>query len=414
MPTPTRMTGAPPRSSAAATAAPDLDVAVIGAGPYGLAAGAFLRSNGLNIRVFGRPMEFWADRMPAGMLLRSPRPASSIADPRGALTLEAYEADAGIEPRQRVPLETFVAYGRWFRQQLGPTVDTAMVEQVWRDRACFRLRLEGERTVTARRVVVAAGIGPFANKPEVFSGLPPQLASHCYEGRNLAEFAGRSVAVIGAGQSALESAALLAEQGATVEVIAKIPELRWIGTHRWLHRMGPLSSMLYSKWDVGPIGISRLVSWPRVVHRFPGGLKDKLRKRAVRPAGAPWLMPRLDGVRFTTGRCVAGARAWGSEAELRLDDGSARRVDHVLLGTGYRVDLAGYRFLSPQLVREIRCDGGYPVVGSGFRSSVPGLHFIGATAAKSFGPLLYFVAGTGFAAGFLSDHIAHNRITVSA
>ena len=57
------------------------DVTIIGAGPYGLSAGAFLKSKGLGVRVFGKPMEFWADKMPKGMLLRSPREASTIADP---------------------------------------------------------------------------------------------------------------------------------------------------------------------------------------------------------------------------------------------------------------------------------------------------------------------------------------------
>ncbi len=71
-------------------------MAVIGAGPYGLASAAHLRSKGIEARVFGRPMEFWADKMPAGMLLRSPRVASNISDPKHAFSLEAYEASAQI------------------------------------------------------------------------------------------------------------------------------------------------------------------------------------------------------------------------------------------------------------------------------------------------------------------------------
>jgi cation diffusion facilitator CzcD-associated flavoprotein CzcO len=64
----------------------DCEVAVIGAGPYGLAAVAHLKSKGIEVRMFGRPMEFWADKMPAGMLLRSPRVASNISDPKGAFS----------------------------------------------------------------------------------------------------------------------------------------------------------------------------------------------------------------------------------------------------------------------------------------------------------------------------------------
>ena len=102
-------------------------------------------------------------------------------------------------------------------------------------------------------------------------------------------------------------------------------------------------------------------------------------------------------------------RPSAEEVDLLLDDGSQRRVDHVLMGTGYDVDIARYSFLDRELVADIRRLGGYPHLGSGFGCSVPGLHFIGATAARSFGPLLYFVAGTEFAAKELTGRICRQR-----
>ena len=93
---------------------------------------------------------------------------------------------------------------------------------------------------------------------------------------------------------------------------------------------------------------------------------------------------------------------------LKLDDASERRVDHVLLGTGYDVDISRYSFLSPDLVMSVRQLDGYPTLTGGFCSSVPGLHFVGATAARSFGPLLYFVAGTEFASRELASHVNRN------
>jgi thioredoxin reductase len=111
-------------------------------------------------------------------------------------------------------------------------------------RPAFKVRLEDGSVVRSRRMVVAAGIGPFNRKPAVFGELPALQVSHCYEGRKISEFAGKRVAVIGAGQSALESAALLHEAGADVEPIARISALRWIGMHKWLHELGPLTSML--------------------------------------------------------------------------------------------------------------------------------------------------------------------------
>ena len=277
-----------------------------------------------------------------------------------------------------------------------------------RDGAAFRLTMPDGELIRAGKVVIAAGIGAFQRKPVEFANLPQTQVSHCYEGRKFHEFSGKRVAVIGAGQSALESAVLLHESGAEVEILAKITELRWIGGHAWLHHLGPISAMLYSKYDVGPAGISRLVSAPNAVHRIPLKLRDKIRKRAVRAAGSRWLPPRLASVKTTLGRAVQGAASLASEVQLKLDDGSERRVDHVLLGTGYDVDISRYDFLSRELVRDVTQLDGYPVLSRGLCSSVPGLHFVGATAARSFGPLLYFVAGTEFASRELVPHITRN------
>jgi thioredoxin reductase len=388
----------------------DCEVAIIGAGPYGLSAAAHLKSTGVETRVFGRPMEFWASKMPAGMLLRSPRVASNISDPVQAFTLDAYESASGTPAQAPVPLQTFVEYGRWFQRQLSPDLDRREAQTVERCDGGFRITLEDGESLRCRRVIVAAGIGPFQSIPSVFRGLSAAEVSHCYAGCDVRGFSGKRVAVIGAGQSALESAALLHEAGAEVEVIARIPSLRWIGKHPWLHRLGPISSMMYSPHDVGPAGISRLVASPNLVRRIPLKLRDKIRTRAVRPAGSRWLPPRLAEVKLTTGRFVTEAASVGQQVRLKLDDGSSRSVDHVLLGTGYSVDISRYGFLSPRLVRETRLMDGYPVLRSGFRSSVPGLHFIGATAARSFGPLLYFVAGTEFASRELVSNIVKARV----
>jgi hypothetical protein len=388
---------------------PDYDVTVIGAGPYGLSAAAHLKAKGLAVRVFGQPMAFWANGMPEGMLLRSPREASNISDPRSAFTLDAYERSAGIQPASPLPLLTFVNYGRWFQKQTGIELDQNTVAIVSRQNSIFRLALNNGDSVTSRRVVVAAGIEPFQKKPAPFAHLPAEHASHCYEGRQPAQFSGKRVAVIGAGQSALESAALLHEAGAEVEVIARIPRLRWIGMHGWLHHLGPISQALYSKHDVGPAGISRLVATPRLVFHIPLKLKDKIRTRAIRSAGAKWLLSRLASVKTSTGRSVQTAKLVGGEVQLKLDDGTERSVDHVVLGTGYNVDISQYRFLSPELVDQVEKLDSYPNLKTGFCSSVEGLHFIGATAARSFGPLLYFVAGTEFASQHLTRHIDRNR-----
>jgi hypothetical protein len=180
--------------------------------------------------------------------------------------------------------------------------------------------------------------------------------------------------------------------------------------HSWLHHLGPISKLLYSKHDVGPLGISRLVAYPNVVYHFPLNIKDQIRTRAVRPAGSNWLPARLAAVKISVGLVVESANTSGDDIQLRLSDGSERRVDHMLLGTGYQVDISQYSFLSPNIVKEVRQLNGYPDLAAGFCSSVPGLHFIGATAARNFGPLLYFVTGTEFCCRRLATYISKNRV----
>jgi FAD-dependent urate hydroxylase len=389
----------------------DCEVVVIGAGPYGLSAAAHLKSKGVSVRVFGKPMDFWATKMPAGMLLRSPRVASNISNPTRAFQLEQYEKESGISAETRLKLSTFVGYGQWLQRGLVPDLDHTDVEAVETANGGFRTILADGTSVNSNRVVVAAGIGPFQRIPKELKDFPSALVSHCYSGTDITSFSGKHVVVIGAGQSALESAVLLAENGATVEILVRDPQVRWIGMHPRLHNLGPISSMLYSEHDVGPAGISKLVAAPNLMRMMPLGWRDKIRKRAVRSAGAPWLIDRLKPVTIKIHKHVTEAKEVGGRVVLKLDDGSTTTADHVLLGTGYNVDISRFGFLPSRLLEKVQTYDGYPILKPGFGSSLPGLHFIGATAARTFGPLLYFVAGTEFASRNLASDVVKNRVS---
>ena len=386
----------------------DFDVIILGAGPYGLSAAAHLQDAGISTQVFGEPMEFWEKKMPTGMVLRSPREASNISDPHLHMSLDAYESVSGSKFARLVPRETFVNYGRWFESQLGSSVDRRNVSNVSRNGSGFKSTLSDGTVLKSKRVVVATGIGMFRKNPELYAGLPASRVSHCYAGSDLASL-GQRVAVIGGGQSALECAALLHEAGRDVDVISRNPQLHWVGIHKRLHRLGIVSRILYSKHDVGPLGISRLVSYPNLIYHFPLGVKDPLRKRAIRAAGSDWLIPRLKDVRITKGHSVASVKEIDGEIQLLLDNGKEIRVDHVLLGTGYNIDISKYGFLSEEIVKDVRRIDGSPDVEAGFSTSVLGLHFIGATAARKFGPLLCFVAGTEFASKELTRYMVKAR-----
>ena len=381
------------------------DVIVIGAGPYGLAAAARLRAAGADAHVFGAPMSFWMRHMPKGMWLRSPWGASHIGAPRSPLSLDEFERTVGKPLVRPVPLADFVAYGHWVQQRVVPDVDQRLVDRVDGTSSGFRLTIEDGERIECARVVVAAGIASFAWTPPEFDGVPTELATHSSGHDDLSRFKGARVVVIGGGQSAFETAVLLHEIGAEVELIMRAPNIHWVGRAT---RKGVLGRMLFDRTDVGPAFISHIVARPTFLRRLPASFQREATRRALAPGASTWLRPRSDGMRVTTGRHVT-AVAPTQGLLLTLDDGTTRDVDHAFLATGYRVDLRRYAFLAPSLVARVRAVAGHPVLGAGLESSVPGLHFLGAPAAYSFGPLVRFVAGTHFASTALTRAVTGTR-----
>ncbi|MGA2813297.1 MAG: NAD(P)-binding domain-containing protein, partial [Candidatus Acidiferrum sp.] len=299
------------------------DVTILGAGPYALATAAHLRAiPGLGVRVFGDPMWFWKNQMPAGMLLRSDWGASQLWDPKHEFSLEAYQAETKDQFSSPVPLAGFVNYGLWFQRKAVPNLDTRKIATIETDGAGFRLTLADGELIKSRRVIVAAGICPFARRPAEFANLPSELVSHSSQNVPFAQFRGKTVAVVGGGQSALESAALLAENGAAVELLIRGGMPKYLGWRKKIKSLGPISKLAYSWTDVGPAGISNLVSRPALLRMLPRDSQNYLRKRSIRPAGAGWLKPRLEPIKMTCGRTVRSAKPVGSQLQVTLDDGS--------------------------------------------------------------------------------------------
>ncbi|MFJ1751316.1 FAD-dependent oxidoreductase [Kitasatospora sp. NPDC088134] len=384
-------------------------VAVVGAGPYGLAVAAHLRARGVPVRVLGVPMESWRERMPPGMFLKSTPAASTIAAPRPGHTFADFRRDRGeaaVDDRYAIPVEEFVRYGEWFQRRCVPEVERAQVAEVGRDAGGLRVRLADGTAFGAGAVVLASGFPPYAWVPPVLRELHARgLVSHSSAFGDPAAFAGRRVAVVGAGQSALEGAALLREAGADPVVIVRRPQVPF-GTPPPDGAARPAPARLRSPVSaLGP-------GWPLLaISRGPAAfrlLPDRTRAHLVRtvlgPAGAWWLRGRFEGrVPVLAGRELTGAEAVDGGVRLRLA-GAAEPVEaeHVLAATGYRVDVARLELLDPALRRALRTHGGAPRLSAGFESSVPGLYFAGLAAADTFGPVMRFVCGTGFAARRLS------------
>jgi FAD-dependent urate hydroxylase len=388
-----------------------LDVVVIGAGPYGLACTAHLRAQGAGVHTLGEPMELWERQMPVGMCLRSSWEASSISDPGREFTLDDYEADHGVRLPRPVPLEDYLRYGRWYQRHAAPGVDRRRATRVERNGGGFLVHLADGDGLRTRRVVIATGPAGFDRRPAQFDGLESPLVRHSSELRELDEFAGLRTAVIGSGQSAIELAALIGEAGADVEVIARADRIRWLRRSGWLHgRDGFVRRLLYPPTDVGPVGLSWLVAKPNAFRRVPVRLGERIAYRCIRPAASGWLVARTADVRLSLGRVVAAAAPESDGAvRLVLDDGSARWFDRVVLGTGFDVRADRHPLLGPELIADLRTRAGAPLLAGGFESSVPGLHFVGAFAASSFGPVMRFVSGTPFTGRALGAHVRNSR-----
>jgi thioredoxin reductase len=364
---------------------------------------AYLKARNIPTLIIGKPMEFWQN-MPAGLYLKSVWSASSLSDPAGMYTLDRYVAEANLSRQDPIPLPFFLDYARWFQQHTLTDVDRTYVQSLTRDGKGFHLDLADGRIVKASRVVVAPGISLFAHTPDFAHDLPAERVSHTQAHSDLTCFRGRRVIVVGSGQSGLEYAALLHEAGAHVELIARGP-VTWINRALYDHT-GPARHIFYPPSDVGPPGINWLVAFPLIFSRLPDKARYTVDKRAVRPAGAQWLRPRVEGqIPLTPNTSIVRATACEQGVQLELSDGTTREVDHLLLGTGYRADIDKLPFIEPALREQIQRYNGYPVQNQWFESSVPGLYFIGALAGHTFGPICRFVAGAKVAAQQIARHV---------
>lgn len=403
------------------------DVIVVGAGPYGLSIATHLRGAGVGVRVFGDVMGTWRRHMPAGMHLKSTPDASNLSAPARGSSIVDYCAEIGsraLTDEPAIPIDLFTSYGLWFAERHVPDVEPESVVHLARSGRAFDIELSSGEELRAGSVVIACGVVPYAYTPPELGSLAPSgrapegVLSHTAQHSDLATFEHRRVAVVGAGQSALESAALLVEAGAEVHLLARTPRLLWGSApdgsrDTWTHRLLKPPSALGAGWST-----RSMTGAPGLVRYLPARARLALVRSVLGPSGAWWLRDRVEGqVDIRTGVSVQSAVALsGGGARLALasrhGDGGALEVDHVLAATGYRVGLDALRFMSPELRTSLRRVAGSPMLSSSFESSVPGLYFSGLTAAATFGPLLRFVHGADFAARRIAAAVPGRRSQV--
>lgn len=398
------------------------DVAIIGAGPYGLSLAAHLRDRGVNFRIFGRPMGFWREHVPASLRLKAEGFALDLFDPGRRSTLARFCRERGYpyapigEP---IPTAVFTEYGETFQKTHVPQLQPCMVTHLSRTLDGFVMHLDNGETVMARNVVMAVGIEHFAYTPPAVRGLPSDRVSHTFDETTFERFAGKRVAVIGAGSSAVDTACFLHNVGAQTFICTRRPKI-WINhpPHRirglkllWTRIKKPVSG-LGTGWR------SRMAcDLPDVFHMLPARLRLRITRGHLGPA-AGWVTGQVvrDKVPIWLNVDLQSARMRDNVVHLEFRDTQAGcprvvDVDHVFLGTGVRVDMERIPFLDRVLARAIRTEDNMPALSRSFESSVPGLYVIGPMAAGSFGPLLRFAWGARFAARRVTARLGRQPVS---
>ena len=388
------------------------EVAIVGAGPYGLSIAAHLQARNVRTRIFGKPMHFWATTMCRGKL-KSEGFATNLSEPTGQYTLGAFCRERG-EPYTDtgipIPFTTFTEYGRSFQRRFVPHVEDNTVTQVETVGNGFRLTLDNGQQFDARKVVLATGITPFRFTPPELRQLPDEVRSHSSQYGDLTHFAGREVIVVGSGASATDLAAHLNEDGAKVTIVMRKPELRFqepLGSRSMLDKLrAPMTAL-------GPGWKSVLcVQAPSLFHAMPEAFRLEVVRRYLGPGAAWFVRDRVEGlVDVVTGVTIDGAEAAGGRVQLRLGRAGSgvqeMTADHVIAATGYKVDVDGLQCLGRGLRDRLsRAADRSPVLSRHFESSVPGLYFTGTASANSFGPMLRFVYGADFASRRITGHVA--------
>ena len=318
---------------------PVRDVVIVGGGMCGLAAAARLKLLGVHNTLV-------LDREPQGRegpwvtyarmrTLRSPKQLAGPALGLPALTFRAFfEAQFGRpawDALDKIDRTMWMDYLVWYRKVLDlPVQNETRVETIESDRddpALFAVTVEsagGRRTIHARHVVLATGRAGLGGKavPAVFRALPERLWSHSEDAIDFAALKGKAVGVVGAGASAVDNAAVALEQGAaSVDLFIR-------------------------RSDIPRVNKFTGIGSPGVVHGF-AGLPDEEKWRFLNYVITEQTPPPRDSVlrvsafanaRFHLSSPILTAKGEDGKVVLTTPRGTFR-FDHLILGTGFAVDL---------------------------------------------------------------------------
>lgn len=395
-------------------------VVIIGAGPYGLSLAAHLGVAGVDFRIFGKPMANWREKMPSGMFLKSEGFASNLYEPQQSYTLRKFCELKGIPYQDTglpVSLATFVSYGLHFQRLFVPDLDETDVEKIERRGGGYLVHPSRGNPIAADQVVVATGISHFQHVPRVFEGLTREYVSHSSDWSDLSSFKGRDVVVVGAGASAVDSAALLHEAGARVQLVARAQTIRFNSRPSIDRTLADRLRSPASKLGPGWKNLFYEKS-PLAFYFFPWNVRRHEVRCHLGPAPGWFVRERAEG-RFPMllGAAPIAASTIGGRVHLKVEltGGTVRTIecDHIISATGYKVDVRRLPFLGEGLVRELETVDNTPRLSLSFESSVPGLYFTGLAAASHFGPVMRFACGAESSVPRLSRHLIRSSARIA-
>ena len=281
-----------------------------------------------------------------------------------------------------MPLPLFLGYADWFRERFVPESDPSDVAAVEREASGFRVTTAAGSEARVRRLVLAVGVMPFPRVPEPLRGVDDPRIAYAVDPSAFGGLADKRVVVLGGGQNGLESAAMAHRNGAaSVEIVVR-SQVRWFTPREHWEQRSPLKERLYRVAypiiGFGPPPINRFVLHPDLFSTLPVRTREKLTRRLLRPGGSPWIREQVEGrVQITEGRSLASVDVAPDAVRLRLDDGSEREADAVVVCVGYRFDLDRLTWLHPAVRAGIAVRDGWPVLDRAFRSTDPAIQFVG-------------------------------------
>ncbi|MER5918255.1 SidA/IucD/PvdA family monooxygenase [Streptomyces sp. NPDC001982] len=357
-------------------------VLIVGAGPFSLSAAALAQEHGIDTFTVGRPMGFWREHMPDGLLLRSGH--DWHLDATGEHTLRAFldEQRLAADDVDPIPVTLFLGYADWFCHAKHITVREELVTAITRHDGGFEAELSGGGRVRSDVVIAGPGIGYFGQLPGWAAEVPPGRAAHSSDLVRFDTLSGRRVLIIGGRQSAYEWAALISEHGAErIDVVHRHPAPRF----------APVSWEFFDEYVESTL---RVAGWWR---RLTAAEREAVLARcwqAGRATLEPWLPPRLaPSVVHVWPQChvvhVDGG-ASGNGLQITLSNTETLTADQIVFATGYAPDLGRVPYLAG-LLDQIATRNGFPVLDEDFQTTVPGLYLTGFAATRDFGPFFGFV-----------------------